>query len=1461
MPSAAHAGDYAWTRFWCPRDGKITLEDGGYVVDPQSEYGPVLNPDLTELDAVASAPCLVFLGEPGIGKSHEIVAVRAFPGEAEATDSESLRGALVRFDLRDYDSTADVSAHVFGAPEVVAWRDGVGHLTLVLDSLDEALVEIGPLATRLATEFARLPRERLAVRIACRTADFPPVLEAELRRLWPAENAVRILELAPLRARDVRDAAALTLGGGAAAAAFMAAVEARGAAPLAAKPVTLTFLLASFAEFQEFPATQAALYEAGCRQLVEEQNPSRRASGRAGSLGVTHRLAIAGRIAAATVFANRAAVWTGSALAAGAADITPDDLTGWELVGGERVRVSAADVAEVLGTGLFTSRGPERLGWAHYTYAEFLAARWVWHHQLPAAQVVALLAHPDEPDGSVVPQLHEAASWLAGVRGDVLRYVASREPLLLLWSDVQHATDDERAAVTAALLAVAESGTLRRPPFGARVPYERLAHPGLAAQLAPVIADRTRPEFAREIACRIAEACNVAAVADVAATVALDATERPSFRADAVNVVAAVGTQDTRRRLLPLAVSVLPEDDDDQIKGGALSAVHDLLAADAVFGALTRPKRPSFTGAYEGFLMRLARTGRPDVLVPGLRWAAREPHTSRVGASLLAAHLVIAAFERLDEPEVLDALGEYVRACLDDYQTFPPDSMARERVVGAVTADPVRRLRVAAAVIEGAADDGESPHLWHLQRWRPLLSADDFAWAADRFVDAERDADGVRPVRWLEIAAGLFNPHEDAHATWVHAHLTDADIAGTFGPFYRAIDLDSDAARQARAQAAREAARQAQRRAREVARARPAPACAVVNVALRALGRGNTDAWLRAAGELARTADERVFPGNVADLREGALWPTLGNEERSAVLDGAVRFLDQHTPTPPDATQIIDPRTWAGYRALRLVTAASPERLAALGGAVWERWAPTLVPMRRIVGEAGEREAHAALLRRAADGAAAIYSEATQAAVDAELASGTLYYALESVREGLSGGAAARLGPALVDRCRAAVSEDGLYELLRMLLGFDVAGTQEYAESLLTTMLPDAVSRERAVAAARALLEVSADGSWTTVWDTIRRSRPFGRALTMRMAAGYVQPLKDITRRFTERAIADLYCWLVREYPHAEDPINGGAYHGGSRDYVAHWRDDLLTVLERWGTPESVLELVRIRQALPDLEWLAQPVLRAQEAQRRSTWRAPDARTILALADRADLRLVENAGQLLDVVEESLRRYETELQGELPAAPELWDQLAGGRYRPKDEGHLADAIARHLRRDLADRGIVAGREVVVRRGVLGGAPGRRTDVHVTATAHPGSQRAYPSITAVIEVKGSWHREVLTAMTTQLVGDYLSAPGGTRHGLFVVGFYTCAPWVDGPEKRQSTRYGSCDALTEELTAQARALSVGGVTVRASVLNTALPDRPAPATAKRAATKAAGTKRAASKRAGGNSGRQRSRPDRR
>ena len=87
----------------------------------------------------------------------------------------------------------------------------------------------------------------------------------------------------------------------------------------------------------------------------------------------------------------------------------------------ENFEIDRKVIEEVLDTGLFSSRGLNRMGWAHQTYAEFLAAWYLFHHEVPMTKINTLILSSQEPDRKLIPQLHETAAWLASMRLDVLK--------------------------------------------------------------------------------------------------------------------------------------------------------------------------------------------------------------------------------------------------------------------------------------------------------------------------------------------------------------------------------------------------------------------------------------------------------------------------------------------------------------------------------------------------------------------------------------------------------------------------------------------------------------------------------------------------------------------------------------------------------------------------------------------------------------------------------------------------------------------------------------------------------------------------------------------------------------------------------------------------------------------------------------------------------------------------------
>jgi hypothetical protein len=187
-------------------------------------------------------------------------------------------------------------------------------------------------------------------------------------------------------------------------------------------------------------------------------------------------------------------------------------------------------------------------------------------------------------------------------------------------------------------------------------------------------------------------------------------------------------------------------------------------------------------------------------------------------------------------------------------------------------------------------------------------------------------------------------------------------------------------------------------------------------------------------------------------------------------------------------------------------------------------------------------------------------------------------------------------------------------------------------------------------------------------------------------------------------------------------------------------------------------------------------------SKRRFGWSPPPPETFLLLANRAEGRLVRDANDLLEVVVESLARFQTQLtRSTLPRSERFWHwdgaDTKRNNFRHRDEAFLSNEVASWLRDDLIERGIVIGREVQTRQG-------QRTDVYIDAVARGDSSSSVQTVTVVIEVKGCWNAEVRTAVDSQLVGDYLR-PNGLTHGIYLVGWFVCPAWEKPQNKLTST----------------------------------------------------------------------------
>lgn len=1193
--------NYNWQRFWCLPGSSVRVSDDGYL------WGPgAYNPNIVTFEQIQHVPCLALLGEPGIGKS------KALEREFSTLD-DSLRGtddSAVFLNLRSYGSEDRLVRALFESSEFTQWVSGSHRLHLFLDSLDECLLRIDTVAAILVDELEKYPLERLYLRVACRTAEYPSLLDQELRKLWGKEN-YQVYELVQLRREDIAEAVRVE---GHDPQTFLGEVESKEVGPFAAKPVTLRLLLDLYRDGGRLPLTQATMYEDGCRALCEELNESRAAANLRGRLGTDERMVIAARIAAVTVLANRAAIWTGrDRHGATEEDVTVRDLQGGsEEAGGRAFEVSEDVIRETLATGLFNLRGESRLGWAHQTYAEYLAAWYLRHHSLNADQVMELLTHPDDPEGKLVPQLYETAAWAATLMPELFRRIMVADADVVLRSDVAAVDAEDRAALVEALLRLFEEERIAHD-WERQTHYRKLAHPRLAEQLRPYINDASRHPVARRTAILIAHECELHELRDDLVRLALDASEKVWLREQAADAVSDLGDGEAKRKLKPLAMGESKDDPNQELKGYALIAVWpEYITAQELFAALDQP-RESFFGSYFLFLTQhLVSRLRPDDLPTALVWVESLELRRELSISLqqVTDDIMLLAWEHLDNPEVLEAFSRTAFTRLKRYEDIVKDRYEGEP--SRVFADNVEKRRQVLEVFLTLVEEPE-------RDWRRFIDSrvlrvftTDRSWLIERLLAAPSEKARLTLLQLTKYFFGV--EVEPEHLQTLEAALrSDEGLRAEIGSLLY-VELDTPEAE--RAKANYEQLQEWSRGKEEPPLLSPSPN-ERVELRLRQLEEGQVAAWWWLSEDLSlEPRDTHYTKGFAADVTTFPGWLVADEATRERIVASAEWYVREGAP---ETSEWLGKNTFyysalAGYRALRLLQREAPDFLDALDTESWSKWVPIILTYPVTSGEDEEKgAAHRTLITRA-------YASAPGAVIQCVL---TLIDISNEKDEHLwldrnfDGCWDERFARSLLTKVQDPALKPRLVsQLLRELLKRQAPGAQAFAESLVTALDKDVDARQRAVAAARHLMAYAPDASWPVVWPAIRRDETFGREVSEALEYILREGKGRFFEKLTEDQVADYYVWLSRRYPHAEDPVHEGAHFVGPRESLATWRDALLTYLKGRGTVASVIAIQRIVGELPHLDWLRHVLLEARQNTRRRTWVPFPPAAIIALASR-----------------------------------------------------------------------------------------------------------------------------------------------------------------------------------------------------------------------------------------------------
>jgi hypothetical protein len=1381
---------YDIERFWCPPDGILHTDKWGYLQDPHAENLWMGLPDSVSFDYMHDVPVLILLGEPGIGKSQWFKQTKN--SLAKSIDERGHRSLWINLGL--FDSVGDVIEGLFQSPEFERWLNGGHRLHAFLDGFDECHSQVKVLPKRLLSELQNCPVERLCLRILCRTSEWPPSLEEGLKRLWdqrlqpssvtpgketsaassPGEFPspwVQSYEMAPLRRQDVTE---FLKGESVEPEPFLKEVESKDFVPFASRPQTLAFLVKIYKTRGQFPSSQVELYREGCRELCRESNQERVDARLSGSYTPEELFVVAARIAAISVFGNKHFILRQDVCASDvkSSDISFQDIChGFEKVGGQDVPVRESTVRETLNTGLFTGRAGGRMGWAHQTYAEFLAAEYLRLNGLPVGQLMTLIQHPHSPEGKIPPQLSETAAWLSLMDDDVLERLMLADPETLLLKRRHADPKMQKEAFTerlvGSLLRLLEQGTLLDHRISRMAHLGDLRHPRLGDQLRDRMADRTKNFVVRRVAIRIAEENEVGEVQDAICKVALDQTDDYSVRQPAAQAVLRVGDVHTKARLKEFAIAKRDDDPDDELKAYALLALWpDFLTAEELFENLTEPKNPSFYGHYKIFLSGvLVDCLEVSDLPTALKWVQRHSRCQWQwnGFKEIADAIMRMAYDYLEYPAVLE---QFARAALhrlrEVEEIIPSDPRGREDNI--IFADDAKRLRLFEKMLILTAESNGDP-----QFGAQLLSHLVIKGDVPRLIDCyrkERRRD-VKDIVGCLIAL-FFDPTDlEQFEALYRLSEANATLAEALRPRLGPVQLDSEYAKILRRRFLREEEpNQAERENGRSAYCSPD----IILKLLASIEEGNTAQFASLAWQMIDPETRSGSLGLMTDLSKLRCWDSCEPEIRQRIILAALKYLENCDPEESQwiGTNRINWTAWAGYIAFSLILNMNPDSLTVLPNGVWSKWASAIVACAGYKSSEESKELIATAYGRIPD----VMISMVGRQIDYENSSSGHAFIMDRLALCWD----EKLTQAMLDKLNdSALSLDGLDSLLTEISRRDVKSAFKFVEMALAVPLAARGQRRNmALVAARVMMLNFPEMSWNMVWPAIAGARLFGRKLLSILARDAYSKLDEAFKGVSEDRLATLYIWISREFPEPEKEKPRRVLRAaGVRDIC----ERILRQLQDRGTTESVSALERLCRELPneagDIRWVLDA---AKDHMLEVTWTPWTPEEILGVVQDRRKRLVQSGIQLLDVVIESLDRFQQLLQGELPSIRDLWDRQLqrlghsgkdGISWIPVDERALSDRVARHLREDLTERGIVIGREVEIR-------PGEETDIHVDAViSHPVSERL-DILKVIIEAKGCWNDGLEKDMADQLFGRYM-AKNECSHGVYLVGWFHCNSW--------------------------------------------------------------------------------------
>lgn len=1214
---------YDWTRYWSPPDGEIDITDDGFLRDPMSEMGRYTNANLKTLQDLHDVQCLILLGEPGIGKTHELKS--QYQEETiQAADRHLLFVSLSSI------STFDQLQIVLENDEkYIAWSQHNNQLTLFFDSFDEGMFEFKSFARSFVGLLAQHAKniDSLRLRVSCRTAVWPTQIDSEFRKLWGKEK-VRKYELAPLMKQDVIKAAEASSID---TAKFLIEIKQRGAVSFAYKPITLEFLIQSYSQNESLPVKKSDIYAKGCDWLIKEPDPAREKSPHTKpTLNSTNKLAIAERVAIASLVGGKSVIVTADKFTYTKTELDMAALEGNEKMDGHILQVGKKELEEVLNTGLFSSRGDDKLGWVHQTYAEFMAAKYIVRHKLEWAQVQSLLFHDPLKTGTfqAIPQLYGVCAWLASLEPTFFDHAVLLDPEFLLLSDENVIMDSQKETLVEQLLTWLEEGKLyARSEILTSTNYKKLYHPNIASQLESYIRDFTMSFITRSIAIEIASACGAKSLEKLFVEIALDHNQDFWVRIQAIIAIGKIGSNEAKQALKPLSEHEFKDDPEDELKGVYLYALWpDNIPTKGVFNLITRTKKTNLWGAYRSFIENLASSIRNEDVEIGLDWIEKNAINARdldYTFRKLSDEIMLKAWENISSPIILKKFARISYARLEEYEEIIGERAISEDIAtkfqAIIEADDQNRRRLIKQIIQLVHIEDSSPGrggyvLLHPAKIR-LIFSKDLVWLVNWLLK-EKNEEIQKIIS--EVIARVFDVKDAKSISLVfNTRKKNAFLSDATHFWFQTVELNSETAKNQREQWKDHQSWQTKGNKDENEEILKAISPEKIVEFLEKSEGGDMDYWWQVHKAMCMYVHEY----SEYEIQKLPGWKVIDKKTRSRIIDGGRKFLLTQESRPDEwlgKKNIYHP-AWSGYRAMKMIYAEDPEFILKQDTEFWVRWAPITIGFPLILNDPKSSELVTLAYKHAPDQVIKV--------LDVLIDEENEHRGSASIIGLLEGCLDERLCSLLLSKVKCDTLEArSVGDILQFLLRHQVTSARDYVRSFIKDPLPED-KKGLLLVVAVSFFWTAKESDWDFLWELVKKDTDFGREL-IKKAHDNLMRGSDVSQNLNEKQLANLYIWLMQNFPPNEYFRGENITEITAPVAIADWRDSMLGILMQKGTPEAYVQLERVANEIPELSWIKDRTLpKARKIILQTAWEPAGISEILEMNN-----VQKESNKLLDIV-------------------------------------------------------------------------------------------------------------------------------------------------------------------------------------------------------------------------------------